>query len=74
MSANANAHPRVKAAGAVISDHLNEIATLYNREMKLTLLVRDPSAPDGSRDMVLTSDKLTEAIQALSIREKAERQ
>lgn len=55
-----------------ISAHLAEIAGLFVPGVKLTLLARSPSHPDGSRDMVVTSDDLIAAIVALG--EAAKRQ
>lgn len=61
----------------VLASHLAEISKLFVSGMKLTILVRNPERPDGSQDVMLTDDKLPEAIRALEIfraREAGERQ
>lgn len=52
--------------------HADEIKELFVDGAKITILVRQPSYPDGSRDFVLTDDTLKEAIEALTIREAAD--
>lgn len=69
-------HPKAAEAGAIIREHLAEIGTLYRADagMKLTFLARNPSFPDGSRDMVVSSDDdMPAVIRALEIidRQKA---
>jgi hypothetical protein len=61
----------VQQVGAEISRHLNEIAELFKPGAKLTFVSRSPDFPDGSRDMVLTSDDLGAVIAALEIRRGA---
>ena len=56
-----------------ISEHLTEISELFVPGTKLTLLARQPSHPDGSRDLVQTNDDLPSAIAALTIRSRAGR-
>jgi hypothetical protein len=52
---------------AEIADHLVEIAGLFKPEagVKLTLLARTPSHPDGRRDLVISDDDLFAAADAL---------
>jgi hypothetical protein len=58
---------RLQHVRAEIADHLAEIATLFRSTagVKLTLLARTPSHPDGSRDLVVSDDDLTAASDAL---------
>jgi hypothetical protein len=48
--------PVMRAVGNEIADHLEAIGRLFNAPVKITLLVRNPAAPDGSRDVFLSSD------------------
>ena len=50
-----------------IATHLDAIRGMFTTPMKVTLLVRDPSRPDGSRDVFLTSDDLDLAIAAMRV-------
>lgn len=50
---------------------LHELSCMLLPGAKLTLLVRRPDARDGSQDMVITDDELSEAIRALEIRKEA---
>jgi hypothetical protein len=52
---------RVYNAGNVIAEHLGAIARLYTDEVFITLVVRNPGYPDGSRDTMLTNDPDGEA-------------
>lgn len=56
---------------AIAADHLSAIGSLFVPGVKLTLLVRQPAAPDGSQDFCLTDDDLTAALDALRIRKEA---
>lgn len=59
-------------ASEIASEKLSEIAALFKPGARLTLLVRTPGYPDGSRDFVLTNDALVDAIAALEIRKATE--
>jgi len=52
-----------------IADHLVEIAALFKPGVKLTLIARTPTHPDGSRDVVVTDDNVSSVIRALELRE-----
>lgn len=56
----------------IIAEHLEGIKTLFKPGIKVTLLVRTETHPDGSRDLVMTDDDLETAIAALRIRQEAE--
>lgn len=49
----------------IISAHLSEISGLFVSGTKFTLLARQPSHPDGSRDLVVTNDELGPSVAAL---------
>jgi len=51
--------------GNKIAYHMDEIVALFKPGVKITILVRTPSHPDGSRDLVMTNDLITEAIAAI---------
>lgn len=48
--------------------YLDKIKANFRPLAKLTLLVRQPEHPDGSRDFILSDDVLTAAIAALKLR------
>lgn len=48
-----------------LGSRLAEIADLCTEPVKLTLLIRCPSHPDGSRDICLTDDNTEAAIAAI---------
>jgi hypothetical protein len=52
---------RVQSLGDRLSQYLSEIEALYADDVVLTLIVRNPSFPDGRRDTVMTSDPDIEA-------------
>lgn len=52
--------------------HIDEIEKLFKPGAKITVLVRAPSHPDGSRDFVMTNDIINEAISALLKRKHEE--
>lgn len=54
----------------IVSSHLNQIASCFVEGSKLTVLVRQPNEPD--QDFMLTNDTLTEVINAVERRAKAE--
>lgn len=56
---------RVQMLRAQIAAKLEEIERLYKDSVKVTLIVRVPSKPDGSRDTVMTNDDPETAIAAL---------
>ncbi len=49
------------------SNHLDSIGKLFLPGKKLTLLVRDPEFPDGSRNLCLTDDSWPDVIEALRV-------
>jgi len=51
---------------------LERLAGLALPGAKMTLLVRRPEAPDGSRDIVITDDNLASVLAALRIRRDEE--
>lgn len=63
--------PDVQRAGEMVADLLDEVKKLFKPPMRLTLLVRMPDHPDGSRDFILTDDNLDEASKAI-LRRKVE--
>lgn len=63
--------PVVQSAGEKVADHMDAIAALFKPGAKITVLVRAPGFPDGSRDFVQTNDTLDEAIAALTLRKTA---
>jgi hypothetical protein len=56
-SADAARRARVKRLGEDISDRLEAIHALFKMPVKLTLIIRDPACPDGSRDTYQTNDE-----------------
>jgi hypothetical protein len=56
---------RVRGA---IEQHLAEIHGLFLPGSKITILIRQPDHPDGSRDLVMTDDTLHAAVNALQQR------
>ena len=55
-------------AAETAGEHLAAIQALFKPGVKVTLLVRTTTHPDGSRDFILTDDDLNEAIKAIRIR------
>jgi hypothetical protein len=53
---DADRKARVKRLGQDIADRLESIHTLFKAPVKLTLIIRDPAFPDGTRDTMQTSD------------------
>jgi len=66
-------HPyaQVQSVGEEIAAHMNEIAALFKPGKKITVLVRTPKHPDGSRDVLITNDTIDDAIAALQTRKTA---
>lgn len=60
---------KLRAAGDECSHYLERIAKLFTPKAKITLLVRDPEFPDGSRSFMLTDDTFPEVTEALRIAE-----
>lgn len=62
--------PKLRAACEEIADHLDAIRRLFKEPVKVTLIVRNPAHPSGSRDVFLSSDHwpsaraAAEAVQA----------
>lgn len=48
-----------------IADHLVAVEALFIGPRKITILVRDPARPDGSRDVFLTDDDVEAAVAAI---------
>ena len=53
---------------ALIEHHLAEIEDLSGDDVRVTLFVRDPHRPDGSRDLLMTTDDMREAISSMVVR------
>lgn len=68
-----NVSPQVARFHEEAGERLHELSTMVLPGAKLTLLVRRPEAPDGSQDMVVTDDDISEVLKALEIRRTAER-
>jgi hypothetical protein len=66
------ASPAMRRLHDDIADHLEAIEKLFVGPCKVTLLVRDPDHPDGSRDVHVTNDDDTDAAIA-AIRRVVER-
>lgn len=47
---------KLAALNAAVTRHLWDIAELFTEPVKLTIVVRNPAHPDGSRDVVITDD------------------
>lgn len=55
---------RVQKLGVDIADRLEAIHNLFKGPVKLTLIIRDPNCPDGSRDTFQTNDEWSKAKEA----------
>ena len=55
-----------------IADHMDDILGLFKPGMKITVFVRNPAHPDGSQDMLMTSDTIDNIITAISQRKDDE--
>jgi hypothetical protein len=62
-------NPALEHARDEISDHMDAIVALFKPGVKITVLVRTPSHPDGSRDLLMTSDTIGAIVKALRHRE-----
>jgi ATP-dependent helicase YprA (DUF1998 family) len=68
VSTPAKPHPSTLCAAATIADHAEEIKKLFNEPVFVTVVVRNPAHPDGSRDVVVSRDNWTQvrdAVEAL---------
>lgn len=61
----------VKKLADVAAEYLSGILSHFKDGAKITLLVRTPDKPDGSQDLILTTDTLDDAITALTLRKTA---
>jgi hypothetical protein len=59
---------KLRDVGVAVSYHLDQIKTHFAGGAKITVLVRHPSHPDGSRDFSMGDDELEDAIRALELR------
>jgi len=53
-----------------IADHMHALRFAIEPGMKITLLVRSPDYPDGSRDLLMTDDLIDEAVGAMLRRKR----
>jgi hypothetical protein len=62
-------HPNriVQDASEIVSDHMDAILKCFKPGALITVVVRHPDKPDGSKNMVLTNDTIDGAIEALQI-------
>lgn len=60
--------PAIQDVAERVGDHMDAILKLFKPGAKIVVLVRQPEFTDGSRDFLLTNDKLDDAITALQIR------
>lgn len=56
-------------ASQAIAEHMDAIVALFKPGVKITVVIRTPSHPDGSRDLVMTDDMINEVVAALLRRE-----
>jgi hypothetical protein len=59
---------RIQAVGDHVMDCMDSILAHFKPGAKITVVVRQPDFPDGSRDMVVTTDEIEPVIKALGIR------
>lgn len=57
------------ALHATLSDHLDEIASLYKERPRITLIIRVPDKPD--QGVFLSDDNWTEAAEQVAYLQKA---
>ena len=62
-------NPDIQNAGERVADLADEIKRLFKPPMHVTVLVRMPEFPDGSRDFILTDDTLDKAEEAIRLRQ-----
>lgn len=58
-------HARVAKFGQQIALHLDAIQAMHKGEVKLTLIIRDPDFPDGSRNTYQSNDEWPKAKAAV---------
>lgn len=58
-------------AQRTVAGHMEAIVACFKPGVKITVLVRTPSHPDGARDFLMTDDDLGEALKAIEIRRAA---
>lgn len=61
---------KLAEAGAIISDHMDEILSLFKPGAKIAVVVRYPGHPE--RDLVMTNDLLGEIIGCLQRRMRSD--
>lgn len=57
--------PKVQHLRRVATSYLVEIAEMFNTPVRVTLVVRDPLFPDGSRDLLISDDDTDAVIAAI---------
>lgn len=62
---------RMLALQEGIAAHLDKIASMFKPGVQVTCLVRSSAFPDGSRDVIVTSDDLGEVMKAMEIQVQA---
>ena len=60
--------PLVQNVAEIVADRMEEILQCFKPGALITVLVRNPSKPDGTQDFVLSNDSLHNAIKALNQR------
>ena len=65
-------HPLLAEFRDVAHDHLDHLRGYFIAPVKLTLLVRNLEAPDGSRDILVTEDEPEAIIEAVRRRARGE--
>lgn len=61
---------RLIQARDTIVRHLHQIAALFKGPVEITIVLRNPAFPDGSGDIVVTSDSYSDVIAALQLSER----
>lgn len=64
-------HTRVQDASEIIADHMDAILAQFKPGVKITVIIRHPATPDGSKDFIQTNDTIDDAIAALQTRKTA---
>jgi hypothetical protein len=59
---------RLEEVQAEVAGHMDSILKNFKQPAEITVLVRQPDFPDGSRDFMMTDDDLDEAIKAIGRR------
>lgn len=55
----------VQSVGEMVMACMDAIAAQFKAPVRITVVVRAPDWPDGSRDMIVTADNLVEVIGAI---------